>query len=56
MWLQEKTIEMIRHYTKYDDVIRYATSDHAAAVLSGILKAGCPSCRPTNSVKALEAT
>ena len=31
------------------------TNDHASTPLLSFLQAGCPSCRPTNSVKALKA-
>ena len=31
------------------------TDNHASTPLLCFLQAGCPSCRPTNSVKALEA-
>jgi len=31
------------------------TDNHASTSLLGFLQAGCPSCRPTNSVKALKA-
>jgi len=30
------------------------TDNHASTPLLGFLQAGCPSCRPTNSVKALK--
>jgi len=32
------------------------TDNHASTPQLGFLQAGCPSCRPTNSVKALKAT
>jgi len=32
------------------------TDNHASTSLLSFLQAGCPSCRPTNSVKALKAT
>jgi len=32
------------------------TDNHASTPLLSFLQAGCPSCRPTNSVKALTAT
>ena len=32
------------------------TDNHANTLLLQFLQAGCPSCRPTNSVKALKAT
>ena len=32
------------------------TDNHASSSLLSFLLAGCPSCRPTNSVKALKAT
>jgi len=32
------------------------TDNHASTPPLGCLKAGCPSCHPTNSVKALKAT
>jgi len=32
------------------------TDDHASTPPLSFLQAGCPSCRPTNSVKALKAT
>jgi len=32
------------------------TDNHASTPLLSFLQAGCPSCRPTNSVKALKAT
>jgi len=32
------------------------TDNHANTSLLSFLQAGCPSCRPTNSVKALKAT
>jgi len=32
------------------------TENHASTPPLSFLQAGCPSCRPTNSVKALEAT
>jgi len=32
------------------------TDNHASPYLSVFLQAGCPSCRPTNSVKALKAS
>jgi len=32
------------------------TDNHATTSLLSFLQAGCPSCRPTNSVKALKAT
>jgi len=31
------------------------TDDHASTPPLSFLQAGCPSCRPTNSVKALKA-
>jgi len=31
------------------------TNNHASTLLLSFLQAGCPSCRPTNSVKALKA-
>jgi len=31
------------------------TDNHASAPLLNFLQAGCPSCRPTNSIKALKA-
>jgi len=31
------------------------TDNHASTSLLSFLQAGCPSCRPTNSVKALKA-
>jgi len=31
------------------------TDNHASTPLLSFLQAGCPSCRPTNSVKALKA-
>jgi len=31
------------------------THNHASIPLLSFLQAGCPSCRPTNSIKALEA-
>jgi len=31
------------------------TDNHASTSLFSFLQAGCPSCRPTNSVKALKA-
>jgi len=31
------------------------TDNHASTPPLGFLQAGCPSCRPTNSVKALKA-
>jgi len=31
------------------------TDNHASTSPLGFLQAGCPSCRPTNSVKALKA-
>ena len=31
------------------------TDNHASTLQLGFLQAGCPSCRPTNSVKALKA-
>jgi len=31
------------------------TDNHANTSLLSFLQAGCPSCRPTNSVKALKA-
>jgi len=31
------------------------TDNHASTLLLSFLQAGCPSCRPTNSVKALKA-
>jgi len=31
------------------------TNNHASTSPLGFLQAGCPSCRPTNSVKALKA-
>jgi len=31
------------------------TDDHASTPQLSFLQAGCPSCRPTNSVKALKA-
>ena len=31
------------------------TNNHASTPLLSFLQAGCPSCRPTNSVKALKA-
>jgi len=33
----------------------FQTDNHASTPLLSFLQAGCPSCRPTNSVKALEA-
>jgi len=35
--------------------ISLQTDNHASAPLLSFLQAGCPSCRPTNSVKALKA-
>jgi len=32
------------------------TDNHASTPLLSFLQAGCPSCRPTNSVKALKAS
>jgi len=32
------------------------TDNHASTPLISFLQAGCPSCHPTNSVKALEVT
>jgi len=32
------------------------TDNHARTSLLSFLQAGCPSCRPTNSVKALKAS
>jgi len=32
------------------------TDNHASTPPLSFLQAGCPSCRPTNSVKALKAT
>jgi len=32
------------------------TDDHASTPPLSFLQAGCPSCRPTNSVKALKAS
>jgi len=32
------------------------TDDHASTHHSVFLQAGCPSCRPTNSIKALKAS
>jgi len=32
------------------------TDNHTSTSLLSFLQAGCPSCRPTNSVKALKAT
>jgi len=32
------------------------TDNHASTPQLSFLQAGCPSCRPTNSVKALKAT
>jgi len=32
------------------------TDNHATTSLLSFLQAGCPSCHPTNSVKALKAT
>jgi len=32
------------------------TDNHASTTLLSFLQAGCPSCRPTNSVKTLKAT
>jgi len=34
--------------------ISLQTDNHASTPLLGFLQAGCPSCRPTNSVKALK--
>jgi len=31
------------------------TDNHTSTLLLSFLQAGCPSCRPTNSVKALKA-
>jgi len=31
------------------------TDNHASTPLLSFLQAGCPSCRPTNSIKALKA-
>jgi len=31
------------------------TDNHASTPLLSFLRAGCPSCRPTNSIKALKA-
>jgi len=36
--------------------ISLQTDNHASAIPLSFLQAGCPSCRPTNSVKALEAS
>ena len=36
--------------------ISLQTDNHASTPLLSFLQAGCPSCRPTNSVKALKAT
>jgi len=33
----------------------HQTDNHASTSLLRFLQAGCPSCRPTNSVKALKA-
>jgi len=35
--------------------ISLQTDNHASTPSLGVLQAGCPSCRPTNSVKALKA-
>jgi len=35
--------------------ISLQTNNHASTPPPGFLQAGCPSCRPTNSVKALKA-
>jgi len=35
--------------------ISLQTDNHASTPPLGFLQAGCPSCRPTNSVKALKA-
>ena len=35
--------------------ISLQTDNHASTPLLSFLQAGCPSCRPTNSVKALKA-
>jgi len=32
------------------------TDNHASTPPFNFLQAGCPSCRPTNSIKALKAT
>jgi len=34
----------------------FETDNHASTSPLSFLQAGCPSCRPTNSVKALKAT
>jgi len=34
----------------------FQTDNHASTPPLSFLQAGCPSCRPTNSVKALKAT
>jgi len=36
--------------------ISFQTDNHASTSLLSFLQAGCPSCRPTNSVKALSIT
>jgi len=36
--------------------LHLAPDNHASILPRSFLQAGCPSCRPTNSVKALEAT
>jgi len=35
--------------------ISLQTDNHASTPSLGVLQAGCPSCHPTNSVKALKA-
>jgi len=36
--------------------ISLQTDDHASTPPLSFLQAGCPSCRPTNSIKALKAS
>jgi len=44
------------HQLSYMQVCTYLQTDnHASPLLLSFLQAGCPSCHPTNSIKALKA-
>jgi len=46
-WQQQDRVQLI--------CTSLQTDNHASISPLGFLQAGCPSCRPTNSVKALNA-
>jgi len=54
---EERNSEWQRHQLGHMQVcISLQTDNHASTPSLSFLQAGCPSCRPTNSVKALKAS